>query len=251
MKTPFKLVYALVACLVGGCTTQLEMQINTIPQGAKISSMVGQTASYSPTIWHYPIVQKSIDDSGCHHVVGYDVEWKSGAKTQSRNPIVLCGNTGSWQITIERPANYPGLETDLLVERAVLADQAVYAATRAPQNSFWDSEAGGTIGFALGCAIVGGCPKGSKPSASSRSTNHSNINQASSLGCSSDFGCGYGSRCVKAPASGRGICLKSEDPLRSPSLDSVRAGPLSGECSLSADCSIGYRCDLKLKACVK
>jgi len=79
----------------------------------------------------------------------------------------------------------------------------------------------------------------------------------SSDGCSSDFACGVGYRCVKAPLKSTGVCLKAVDQfgigtLGLPSLDSI--GPnmkLWGECMFFVDCPIGFTCDNTLKACVK
>jgi len=75
--------------------------------------------------------------------------------------------------------------------------------------------------------------------------------------CSSDFDCGIGSQCVKAPFESSGACMKSvdEDGVRQynmPDLDSV--GPnmnTSGECDFSTDCPVGFQCDSRLKVCVQ
>ena len=104
------------------------------------------------------------------------------------------------------------------------------------------------ISFGIACAI-GGCPKQGPPIYSYTPTATYGGSESSSGGCSSDYQCGYGSRCVKAPAAGHGICLKSEDPLRSPSSKSIGPGSLRLGCG--GLCPIGYHCDAKLQACVK
>jgi len=75
--------------------------------------------------------------------------------------------------------------------------------------------------------------------------------------CTSDFDCGIGNRCVKAPLESRGICMKSVDEYGlpkydTPSIDSI--GPnmnLEGDCYFDTDCPIGFRCHPKYKTCVK
>lgn len=76
-------------------------------------------------------------------------------------------------------------------------------------------------------------------------------------GCTSDFGCGVGYKCVKAPLKSSGVCMKSVDELglrryNLPSTNSV--GPnldLDGQCSFDADCPIGFKCDRTYKTCIK
>lgn len=75
--------------------------------------------------------------------------------------------------------------------------------------------------------------------------------------CSSDFDCGIGNRCVKAPLKSWGECMKETDSyglptFRIPQTDSI--GPnmnLQGECNFDFDCSIGSYCDQKYKVCIK
>jgi len=76
-------------------------------------------------------------------------------------------------------------------------------------------------------------------------------------GCSSDFDCGIGKKCVKAPLQTYGTCMKEVDEygiptLRMPSIDSV--GPnmnMEGDCYYDTDCPIGFKCNRKYKVCVK
>lgn len=76
------------------------------------------------------------------------------------------------------------------------------------------------------------------------------------LACSSDFDCGTGNTCVKAPLDSRGVCMRTVDEYgtRQYNLPSTRSiGPnmnLSGQCDFTTDCPIGFRCDSELKACV-
>lgn len=75
--------------------------------------------------------------------------------------------------------------------------------------------------------------------------------------CSSDFECGIGFRCVKAPLQGHGTCMKLVDKYGTqqfelPRLDSV--GPnmnIKGDCDFDTHCDIGFKCHPKYKVCVK
>jgi len=73
--------------------------------------------------------------------------------------------------------------------------------------------------------------------------------------CYSDFDCGIGYKCVKAPFNSEGTCMKSVDnygiqQFNSPSLDSI--GPkMGGGCEFDTDCPIGFRCDSYYKECVR
>ena len=79
----------------------------------------------------------------------------------------------------------------------------------------------------------------------------------SSWACTSDFNCGIGHRCVKAPLQSTGVCMKTVDEYGTPQynmpdLDSI--GPnmnLEGQCNFNTDCPIGFICDRRLKACIK
>jgi hypothetical protein len=78
---------------------------------------------------------------------------------------------------------------------------------------------------------------------------------SSLFACYSDFDCGVGYKCVKAPFESEGTCMKSVDEYgtpqyNSPSTDSI--GPKTeGGCEFDSDCPIGFRCDSYYKECVK
>lgn len=75
--------------------------------------------------------------------------------------------------------------------------------------------------------------------------------------CTSDFNCGMGNRCVKAPLKSAGVCMKTVDEYGTPvyelsSTDSI--GPnldLDGECEFDTHCPIGFRCERAARACIK
>jgi hypothetical protein len=72
--------------------------------------------------------------------------------------------------------------------------------------------------------------------------------------CSSDFSCGSGYKCVKAPYQGTGACMKAFDqngaPQYTKDLNSVNPNMKEG-CNVGTTCPIGFHCDINLKACVK
>lgn len=76
-------------------------------------------------------------------------------------------------------------------------------------------------------------------------------------GCSSDFDCGMGYKCIKAPLQSSGSCMKSVDEYGAPTYDLPRTdsvGPnmnIEGDCDFDTDCPIGFRCHRKYKVCVK
>jgi hypothetical protein len=83
------------------------------------------------------------------------------------------------------------------------------------------------------------------------------VASSNSWACSSDFSCGIGYKCVKAPLQSSGVCMKTVDEYGTrqynlPDPNSV--GPnmnLGGQCDFNTDCPIGFRCDRRLKACIK
>ena len=73
--------------------------------------------------------------------------------------------------------------------------------------------------------------------------------------CYSDFDCGIGYKCVKAPYNSEGTCMKSVDDygiqqFNSPSINSIGPKTESG-CEFDTDCPIGFRCDPYYKECVR
>jgi hypothetical protein len=78
-----------------------------------------------------------------------------------------------------------------------------------------------------------------------------------SKGCTSDFSCGIGHRCVKNNYSGQGFCAKAVDQFGTPTFDlpsteSVLAKvPGDADCHFDTECPIGFRCDLQSGACLR
>ncbi|MEW6418952.1 MAG: hypothetical protein AB1480_12660 [Nitrospirota bacterium] len=73
--------------------------------------------------------------------------------------------------------------------------------------------------------------------------------------CFSDFDCGIGYRCVKAPYKTYGVCMKSVDEFGVQQYDLPRTDSINpryeGDCDFDTDCPIGFYCHRKYKVCVK
>jgi len=73
--------------------------------------------------------------------------------------------------------------------------------------------------------------------------------------CYSDFDCGMGYKCVKAPFNSEGTCMKNVNSFgvqqfNMPSINSI--GPkMNSGCEFDTDCPIGFRCDRNYKECVR
>jgi len=114
----------------------------------------------------------------------------------------------------------------------------------------------GIIG--IGCALTSNpaaCLEGASGSrSSSSSTTSPKITRSS--GCSSDFQCSMGEKCVKKPYSNNGVCMKTVNRFggqtySAPSASSVRPRMGGKQCRFLTDCPIGFQCDMTYKVCVK
>lgn len=76
-------------------------------------------------------------------------------------------------------------------------------------------------------------------------------------GCSSDFNCGIGYRCVKAAFQSQGTCMKLVNEFGVPTYDMPKLDSIGpnmspgGDCNFDTDCPIGFQCHRKYKVCVK
>ena len=124
------------------------------------------------------------------------------------------------------------------------------------------AEALGDAAYQIGKAIGGGSSGSSStyspPSTFTKSYSEQAIKSTNSeVECTSDYNCGVGYKCVKAPLKNRGVCMKSVNEFGVKQFnmpDSNSVGPnldLDGQCTFDTDCPIGFKCDPKYKACIK
>lgn len=75
------------------------------------------------------------------------------------------------------------------------------------------------------------------------------------FGCSSDFDCGIGYRCIKAPFNTTGTCMKNVDEYGTQKYELPRTDSIyprtQGDCNFDTDCPIGFYCDRYYKVCIK
>jgi hypothetical protein len=70
--------------------------------------------------------------------------------------------------------------------------------------------------------------------------------------CSSDYSCGVGYKCVKAPVQVTGVCMKDVNQNSAKDPNSVLPNmSMEGCFAVGSGCPSGFHCDIKLKACVK
>lgn len=93
---------------------------------------------------------------------------------------------------------------------------------------------------------------GNRTSGASSATPYSTV---ASTGCTSDFSCGMGFRCVKEHYALSGSCMKEVNQYGNPTYGAPRLesiGPnVSTGCKLLTDCPIGFTCDAKTGACLR
>lgn len=103
--------------------------------------------------------------------------------------------------------------------------------------------------------MILGIMQGAATGLNSYNSNHSTPTTYQSSGCSSDFDCGIGNKCVKEQFKSRGTCMKSVDEYGVQSFEMPNSSSIGvntdSQCTFDTDCPVGFRCDTKYKACVK
>ena len=149
-KQAIFLIFA--ALLLSSCGSQYTLNIDTVPTGATIRTP-GYDAGYAPTKIHYNPDPKFIDPTTkCWRAKMITATWLSGATAASNNPIQLCGEFDTWTLTLKRPSDYPGLQTDLMVEQRILFERQL----KADRGATAMAAGFQSLGRGLGCLAVGG-----------------------------------------------------------------------------------------------
>ncbi|GAA4100517.1 hypothetical protein GCM10022414_27550 [Zhongshania borealis] len=141
-------------------------------------------------------------------------------------------------------------ESDLYYQQQ--AQQAQYEAMAAGMMI----QSMGNMGHALGCAAAGGCRPAVPvytPSVNSVKPDYQRRSNTD-FGCTSDFDCGSGQSCAKAPFNSTGTCMTSVDSygvktIQPPQYESIGVNT-NPQCDSTGDCGPGFTCDIFLKVCV-
>jgi hypothetical protein len=108
---------AVVLCfglMALSCATPVSVSYNSAPPGAMITYNDGSgTLGITPVRNQY-LRDEVIVSENCFSIKGVRVTWISGAQAVSDDPLVFCGGSGAdFEITFQRPFNYPGSDLDL------------------------------------------------------------------------------------------------------------------------------------------
>ncbi len=116
-----------VMVVLSGCATQPSLRISSQPEGAWISGLgSGEGYGMAPALIRLDeeYLQQHRTADGCYIVDGVEARWVSGATSTLQN-IRLCENDHNFRdITLSRPAGYPGLAKDLQMELQLRETQA-------------------------------------------------------------------------------------------------------------------------------
>ncbi len=200
-----------------------------------------------------------------HHNIGSLYEYGLGVPVDRNTAIAQYTYSARWGTTESIDA--------LRRLGASVPDADLLAAARAQANQRAASSSGTDLAIELLGAALEGAAAGLEdannrpystysPPANSGSTSRSaqpNVPAPSKIyappACSSDFECGYGKKCAKPMYQSTGTCLQVVNEhgvpgsqLSPPGGEGVRTTP---SCRYNTDCPIGFRCDDKLKACVR
>ncbi|MYJ75574.1 MAG: hypothetical protein F4089_10965, partial [Gammaproteobacteria bacterium] len=111
-----------VGCLMlSGCI--YTVNYTTEPAGAILTYQDGDPIGMTPVSRDYREDSRYMDDEGCMLVYGVTATWASGARASTGRTIRLCKGIGDYRVHLVRPADAPGLETDIRVA-TMLTDAA-------------------------------------------------------------------------------------------------------------------------------
>ncbi len=141
------LILAMSFLAFAGCATQSKLDINSQPMGAYITELnTLSSRGIAPTASYYNAIdlENNVRSDGCYYVRGFKAQWVSGATATTKSTIRLCGSsTGTYNITITRDNNSPGLDKDLnfamQVQNTLVQQQQAKAAQNAAFAQMWSA----------------------------------------------------------------------------------------------------------------
>jgi hypothetical protein len=215
-------LYLMTASLSGSllvaCAPTYSLTVHTEPQGALLVEQGTGAQLLAPVVLTYELTEQHRGSDGCFRVRPVVAHWASGVTAGSSDLIPLCGNHTSWTLTIERPAGAPGLEQDRAaaaarerdLELARIEQEIMRLESQAHAASSWEE-----AGYAMGCAIAGGCSRSGLDSAWTGSAGYSSRSpapyQSPSMAPDSSFVMGQPTLCPDGTYVGRGGCSLAPD----------------------------------------
>lgn len=249
---------------MSGCSTVAYVNWNTpIPGATLIEQPNGNNIGVTPVRVQYDYAGQVPDENGCYRVRGVTAKWASGYQNSSPQLITLCQGATEYSMSVP----YAGSTEQRMVDEAyaqahienlmVLAQQQAAANQQSQQQSsdLWVT----AVVAAMGAGTAAAYPNVTNTQPTTTYAPRPSIAPLQQAGCTSDFQCGAGKLCVKGPMQTRGECVIPVDSLGQKQIINSMPRPNSimpnlntqGSCNFNTDCSIGFKCDTKLKVCVK
>jgi len=158
-------LYPVIVCLGGALVAGLRSDLQPHRSDESAGSVAGGGGNGSavpfPAVLTYELTPQQRKSDGCFHVRRLVAHWTSGAVAGPSQPISLCGNYISWTLTIDRPAGTSGLEQDLAAGETRKRELKLARINEEITRLEAQARAASSMkdaGYAMGCAIAGGCP---------------------------------------------------------------------------------------------
>lgn len=203
------MITSLGGALLVACAPTYSVSVHTKPQGALLVEQGTGAQFVSPAVLTYELTEQDRGSDGCFHVRPIVAHWASGVTAGSSDLIPLCGNYTLWTLTIERPAGAPDLEQDLAaaaarergLKLARIEQEIRRLESQAYAASSWEE-----AGYAMGCALAGGCSRSGLDTAWTGWAGYSSpsrgLYQSPSMAPDGSLGVGSGSAGYSSPSPG-------------------------------------------------
>ena len=139
---------AFLAVALAGCASTYTVNVDATPPGATLSWQGGATIGRAPQSINFN-PDPAYMNGNCLRALGLTATWTSGATAHSDPVLHLCNGPTQYFLKLDRPANAPGLATDLRVAEMLLAQRIQQE--QAAMESL--GEAAEEIGKAIGGAL--------------------------------------------------------------------------------------------------
>lgn len=264
-----RLIIVAFSVLAAGCANQVYVTWNSDVVGATVVEQgSGVTFGQGPlrVAYNNPVA----DANGCYLLRGVTMRWPSGYERSSPEAISGCNGTEfTFQVDHQGNAEQKSVDTEYAQSYTEHMQQLLAAQQQQEQQSanLW---AAALVGLSSAAANASYPSSSYTPAPSSYQTTSQSYRPVSSpapqktytpsvkTGCSSDFECGIGLKCIKGPLQATGQCLTPVNKFGLPQ-QGVMPDPNSikintntkGACTFDTQCGVGFRCDQALKVCVQ